>query len=294
MATKKTETSTPAEQVYDFKLQEEAITFHIKGTSPLLLNRMTTKSKMVLLAPQKKTTADKAASLKHDPVAEFRASPYRLRADDAPTLLALLPTMFKQAMGLAALDVPGMKKSQVLRLTRVDWDRIPVWGLPQLHMAVVRNSDINHTPDVRTRCIVANWATELTMYYSPQLLRTQAIANLLHSAGISSGIGEWRQGKGSSSFGGFCICTADDAEYLMIKKHGGRAAQLAAMEAAEPFDDEAEELIAWFEDEVVVKRGNKAAARRSPDKHGDDGVPPVVGATKGGYRGNGSSATVAA
>jgi hypothetical protein len=281
-----------SEEIVDFlKIEEASITFHIVGTTPLILNRMTSKVWQQLLGPSgRKTAADKATSLKHDPVAEFRSSPYRLRVDDAPTLLALLPTMFKQAMGTAALDTPGMAKSKILRLLRVDWDRIAVWGHPFLHMAITRNSDINHTPDVRTRCILPAWATELTLHYPPLLVRPQGLANLLHTAGISSGVGEWRQGKGSGSFGGFRVCAADDPEYLDVKAHWGRSAQLQAMEDAEPFDEEAEEALDWFEDEVIGKRGRKATVRQSRDISGDDGIPPPVGATKGGYRGNGAAA----
>jgi hypothetical protein len=283
-----------SEEVVDFlKIEEASITFHIVGTTPLILNRMTAKARQQLLGPQPKTSADRAASLKHDPIAEFRDAPYRLRSDDAPTLLALLPTMFKQAMGTAALDTPGMAKSKILRLVRVDWDRIPVWGLPTVHMAVTRNSDINHTPDIRTRCVLEEWATELTLHYPPQLVRPQGLANLLHSAGIFSGICEWRQGRGSGSFGGFRICGANDPQYMHIRKHGGRAAQLEAMEHAEPFDEEAAELLDWFEDEVVGKRGRIAATREARETAGDDGIPPPVGATKGGYRGNGAAQGVA-
>lgn len=296
MSTKATaKKTTSVEEVVDFlKIEESSITFHIIGTTPLILNRMSVKSKTQLLGPQTKTAADRAATLKHDPVAEFRDAPYRLAADDAPTLLAVLPTMFKQAMGTAALTTPGMARTQILRLLRVDWLRIPVWGVPALHMSVVRSSDINHTPDVRTRCILGEWATELTLHYPPQLVRPQGLANLLHTAGIFSGIGEWRQGKGSGSFGGFRICAANDSRYLSIKKHGGRAAQAKAMMNAEPFDDEAQELLDWFEDEVVGKRGRKATTRDLHDVAGDDGIPPPIGAMKGGYKGNGAAATEAA
>jgi hypothetical protein len=294
MASKKA-TSPSNEVIDDFmKIETASIQFHIIGTTPLLMNRMTMKVWQELIAPMgRKTAADKAVNLKHDPIKEFRDAPYRLRADDAPTLLALFPTMFKQAMGTAALDTPGMSKSKVLRDLWVDWDRIPVWGRPMLHMAVTRNSDMNHTPDVRTRCILGEWATELTVHYPSQLVRPNGLANLLGAAGIFSGICEWRQEKGSGSFGGFRICDAQDPRYLHIKKHGGRAEQIKAMEAAEPFDEEAEEMLEWFEREVIGRRGRKATTRQMPDIHGDDGVPPQVGAMKGGYRGNGAGQVAA-
>ena len=65
-------------------LQEGEMTFCILGTSPLICNRMAMKAWHDLLMPYKKTAADKAGSLKHDPIAEFRASPYLMRHADAP------------------------------------------------------------------------------------------------------------------------------------------------------------------------------------------------------------------
>ena len=59
------------------------------GTSPIILNRMSEKAKQTLLLGSRRVTAhDRASRLKHDPIAEFQASPYRLADSDAPTLLA--------------------------------------------------------------------------------------------------------------------------------------------------------------------------------------------------------------
>lgn len=92
----------------------------IVGTSPLILNRMSQKAARELLMPKgRKTAIDKATSLKHVPVEEYRASAYVLKDEDSPTLLAHLATAFKGAIRSAALDMPGAKKSQIGRLTYI-------------------------------------------------------------------------------------------------------------------------------------------------------------------------------
>src|SRR5215471_18634432 len=81
------------------------------GRSPLILNRLSQKAARVLLLPSgKMNAAERATNLKHDPVAEFRASPYTIADESAPTYLALMSSAVKGAMMTAALDLPGTKK----------------------------------------------------------------------------------------------------------------------------------------------------------------------------------------
>lgn len=238
---------------------EGQMDFCILGTSPLICNRMAQKAWFELLAPKKKTAADKAANMKHDPLGEFRASPYRMANEDAPTVLAVLPTMFKKAMGTAALDMPGTKKAQIGRLVSVDWDAMSVWGVPHVFMAITRSADINKTPDVRTRAILPEWACRLSVRFQKPILREQSVANLLAAAGRLSGVGDWRQEKGSGSYGAFKLVSADDKDFLRIIKTGGRNAQQEALDNPIPYNDETSEMLAWFEVELK-RRGFKVAA----------------------------------
>ena len=98
MAGKK-ETAIDVLQVTHGKLD-----FCILGSMPLILNRMSEKVMRELLMPKgKKTAADKASSLKHDPVQEFLDSPYIDEDDSAPTYLQHLSSAFKNALKGAAL-----------------------------------------------------------------------------------------------------------------------------------------------------------------------------------------------
>lgn len=236
------------------------ITVAIVGTTPLILNRLSEKAKHELLLPSaRKTAADKASSLKHNPLEEFRASPVCLRDEDAPTLLAVPATALKGAMRTAALDLPGAKKSQIGRLTYIAGEFVGIYGVPQIFSTVVRSADMNRTPDVRTRCIVPHWAAVASITFVKPIMREQAIANLIAAAGITVGIGDFRPEKGAGNYGQFTVVGADDERLTHLMKTGGRAAQIAAMEDPAAYDEQTEELLAWFDVEVR-RRGFKVAA----------------------------------
>lgn len=233
----------------------------IVGTSPIILNRMSEKAKHELLMPKgRKTAVEKATSLKHSPIDEYRASAYTIKDDNAPTLLAILSTAFKGALRSAALDMPGAKKAQIGRLTYIPGELVGIYGLPELFMSITRSADINKTPDVRTRAIVREWACRLSVTYVQPLIRAQAVANLLAAAGITIGVGDWRPEKGAGNYGQFRLADKDDPEFLKILKRG-RVAQRAAMNADDPqcYDEETKELLSWFDDELK-KRTLKGVA----------------------------------
>jgi len=241
------------------KIQRGEFTVAIIGRTPLIMNRLSEKAKQQLLFPSPpKTKADKQANLKHDPLAEFRASAHRITDESAPTLLAIPTTALKGAMRTAALEMPGTTKAQIGRLTYIDGALIPVYGVPQVLCSVTRMADAAKTPDVRTRVIVPEWALVATVTYVEPQLKGPAVANLLAAAGVMMGVGDWRPEKGSGSYGQFDICDPNDPEFVRITKEGGRAAQVAAMEEPTAYDAETSELLAWFNVELR-RRGFKVA-----------------------------------
>lgn len=257
MATKKVESSGEVQIV---EVSTGTLTVAIVGNTPLILNRLANKAKHQLLFPTgKKTAADKAGSLKHDPMQEFRDSPNIIADENAPTLLAIPATALKGSMRTAALDLPGAKKSQIGRLTYVNGEFLGVYGVPQVLCSTVRSADMNRTPDVRTRCIVPKWAVIASVTFVRPALREAAVANLLAAAGITVGLGDWRAEKGSGNYGGFRLVGMEDPELKAIMKAGSRAAQLEAMEQPDPYDQETGELLSWFNIELR-RRGMKVAA----------------------------------
>lgn len=257
MAKAKAATGTAVEIL---EIERGRVTVGVVGTTPFICNRVSEKARRELLMPKgRKTAADKAQSLKHNPLEEYRNSAYRLDDNDAPTLIAFLAPAFKRAMMTAALDVPGTKKAQVGRLIRVEGERIPMYGIPKMLIAITRSADINKTPDIRTRAILPEWATILDISYPTAIFREKAILNLFGAAGVFSGVGDWRTEKGSANYGSFRTAGVDDKDLKRIIATGGRAAQIKAMNAPQFYDDESEEMFTWFQSEAA-ERGLKVAS----------------------------------
>lgn len=222
----------------------------IVGLNPLLHNRMSEKAKRTLLlgGGQRKTAADRAAALKHIPVDEFRSSVTIIDDDCAPTYLAIMGSAFKGAMMTAALDVPSTKKAQIGRLVWIEEHYAPIWGDVKLHMSVVRSSDINRTPDIRSRAISPRWASIITISFVRPTLTETGVINLLSAAGRTAGVGDWRPEKGKGTYGQFRVANTDDPDLLDIQQVG-REQQILALKTAEPYDRETRELADWFESE---------------------------------------------
>lgn len=251
-------TKAPAGVAVDIVTVEQAsIEIGILGKTPLICNAMSEKAKHELLMPKgRKTAADKAANLKHNPLKEYKNSVYTRK--DGPTHICVPSTMFKAAMRNAAVDLPGSSKAQIGRLTYVQEDYTPVYGIPQMMMSIVRSADMNRTPDVRTRVIIPHWACVIRVTYIATLLKEKSVINLLGAAGLMQGIGDWRPEKGKGDYGQFEIVPASDAKHKLILETGGKEAQLDAMDNPEFYDSETGRLYEWFKEEAK-SRGFKEA-----------------------------------
>lgn len=253
-------TSTNETSIDIMRLTTETARFCILGSRPMILHRMSQKVLHELLMPKgKKTAVEKASSLKHDPYQEFQDSAYLNHDDKGKTYLEQLSSCFRAAIAGAALDLPGAKRTEIARRIWISDDRVSIYGIPKIFLAVTRSSDMNRTPDVRTRCIVPEWAAIVEVTYTTPALRHQGVANLLATAGLTQGIGDWRPQKGKGSYGQFEIVSEDDPRFVHIVKNYGRKAQLAAMKNPEPYDTESAELLEWYGPEAK-RRGFKTVA----------------------------------
>ena len=106
---------------------------------------------------------------------------------------------------------------------------------------------------MRTRAYLPRWCAEVDIAYVQPTLSAHAIVSLLTNAGSIVGIGDFRQEKGSGSFGCFQVLTEDSMgenqklwDELMLE---GREVQQAAYDDPEFADDITAELMQAMEEE---------------------------------------------
>jgi hypothetical protein len=250
-------------------IKTRRIILNLVGTSPLIMNRFSRKAWEQLLYPSgRMNKSERETSMKHNPLDEYRGALYRNRESKTPTLFHIPNGAVKGALASAALDIPGATRASIERLTSVMSPNINLYGIPEIYMAMVRNSDMNRTPDVRTRPIFPQWACTVEIEYKTDPLNDNQIINLLAAAGIIVGLGDWRPQKGGD-FGKFRIANATDKELKEIVAKQGRAPQAKAYEKPCEYDEDTAELLAWFEAEVARRRQS------------DDQAPQPQAATNG-------------
>jgi hypothetical protein len=252
------------------KIDQVTLSARILFTSPLIMNRLPKKAReQLLLPPLPKNKAARQQTLKHDPIAEYRDSVYRCPdpkspgEPKAPTLVHLPNGAFKKAMAQAAIDIPGATKAQIGRLVSISNPMVHLYGIPYLYTAVVRQAGINHAPDIRTRAIFPQAACEISIAFIRQLINEGDLARLLSAAGIITGIGDGRTEKGTFDFGQFVVVddnTPEHAQWKTIVSKQGRAAQEAALLTPEAYDEDSEELVAYFQAEIGRRDNSRSDA----------------------------------
>jgi hypothetical protein len=241
------------------EVHQDEVRFQLISRSPLIMERVGPKAWRELLFPKgRMSTAEKASNLKHEPLHEFRHAAYL--TDTGPTLLYMPSTAIKDAVRSAAIDLAGVTKAEIGRLTYIEGDQIPIWGVPQLLMSVVRSSDMAKTPDIRTRPIVPLWCTDIVIQFVRPKLTAQAIGNLLAAAGMTIGIGGWRQEKGSGSYGLWRMVTPEDAGLFAAIQEQGREVQAAAMADPIAYDEQSREMLEWFDEEYDRRKQRGVAS----------------------------------
>jgi len=221
----------------------------VKGISPLIYNAMSAKARHDLLLPAgRKSTAEKAQTLKHDPPSEYRNSVYK-RDGDGATRLVFPATAFKNAAVGVIRHIPncGTNMTAMRQLLWVVGDLVDVYGAPKLLMSVVRSADMNKTPDIRTRAILTEWCCCVRVRFVMPTLNETTLARLFDAAGLVIGVGDFRQEKGKGNYGQFQI--AEKADCADIIAAGGIGAQDKALSDPECYDTESASLMAWYEDE---------------------------------------------
>jgi hypothetical protein len=245
--------------------------FYLLGDPNLgmIMNRLTAKAQQqLLLPPLWKNRAERAQVLKHEPVEEFRQSVYRCRDRQAPTAIHMPEGMIKRVLVGALGVTPGATRSEIARFVRVISETIYVYGIPYLYMRPVRQANAQRTPDIRTRAYFPEWACHVRLQYIKDLVRGQQLGSLLANGGIVCGCGDGRTERGVFDYGQFTLVHHDDERWRKIVKNQGRAAQLAALEHPVPADEETEQLLKWYDAELIHREKVKKTAPKTAAKVG--------------------------
>ena len=253
------------------RIEMGRIRVHLLGTTPMIMHKFSHKAWHELLFPQEeKNKAAKASTLKHDPLQEFRQCCYTNRDASEPTLLHYPAGAFSKAIASAALDIPGAKKAQILRLVSITSTQVNVHGIPMLGMDMVRSGGMDRVPDVRTRAYFPEWTCDLEIEFATSLIGSNQIINLLAAAGVIVGLGDYRPQKGGQ-FGKFVVAPPDDPDMARIRRQA-RAAQEAALASPSFYRDDDAELFQWFNAEVIRREKKLPSSTK-------DGMPEPQPAT---------------
>lgn len=249
MASKKTQ------EVFQIEpIKTRNIILHVVGTSPFIMHRFAKKAWQEMLYPAaKKNRNEKESTLKHDPLLEFRESCYICRDPKAPALFHIPNNMLRDSMATAAVDIPGAAKAELKRLVACVNETVYFYGIPSLGMNMVKEGGMTKTPNVRTRAFFQRWACSVEFRYKVNPLTDSQIINLFGAAGQIIGIGDWRPQKGGQ-YGTYRVCSPNDKEYQDIIKKENRATQQLGYDHPDFFDNNTEELMSWYTEEVARRR----------------------------------------
>jgi hypothetical protein len=103
-----------------------------------------------------------------------------------------------------------------------DMPLIKVWGSdPEMREDMVKiGKGLNKTASLAYRAQFRVWAMRIEGQYNPAVVNAEQLAFLIQGAGISSGLGEWRNEK-KGIFGSFHLASQEEeAEWESFRKGG--------------------------------------------------------------------------
>jgi len=181
-------------------LETSKITLTVKGMTPLIVHKFGDKSRKQMEDKQQGKAQHKKEA--KDPQAEFRSSLYVI--NEKKGIYGFPASGFKKAMVSACRYAEGVTMTKALGAFHVLGDLLPIKGAkPEMRTDVVRVGKFGaKTSDIRYRGEFKNWSIDVEILYNARVVNKQTLAHLLHLAGFSVGIGEWRPEKGGQ-FGMF-------------------------------------------------------------------------------------------
>ena len=194
MATKKKEVTTFL-QIADPDFQQ--VTFDIRGTSPLVINRFSQKAMEEMKATQEAGSTSRAKKVREAKDFDscyrdakhisregwegIHAAAFRNGAISACRAVGFKMTHAKLAFMVMADGLDVVDKAPLVRITH---------GEPEPYVAAVRNA--TGVIDLRCRPMYREWGATLRIQYDAGMLTQLDIGNLIKRVGLQVGIGEGR------------------------------------------------------------------------------------------------------
>lgn len=181
--------------------QSQLVALEVQGTASLIQNCFSQKSVEQMLRKHMGISVQREAK---KPREVLEAATIR----NVKGKVSIPPTAFKKAMLTAAVQVKGLKKTQLRTLLFVEGMSIPItYGEMVPRMDIVRTSGMARTPDVRFRPEFTNWKARLVIRFG-DVINATTVVDLLQRAG-QVGVGEWRPEK-DGTFGTFEVIRSID------------------------------------------------------------------------------------
>ncbi len=193
----------------------------IVGDTPLITHAWSEKAKREMLSKQVKAT--KAGKEARDPDADFISSLY----DMGDGTYGFPATGIKNCILSAAHKDKGVAKTMVQQALFINADMVRVrpalagaicdmplvriyGGSPEMREDMVRvGVGLNKTASLAYRGQFTVWAMQVTGRLNTSVLAPEALAFLIQEAGLSFGLGEWRNEK-KGMFGSFHLADAEE------------------------------------------------------------------------------------
>lgn len=181
-------------------LETGKVTFTVRGLSSLIVHRFGEKSRKQMEDNQQGVARHKKAP--KVPEEEFKSSLYTI--NDKKGIYGFPASGFKKAMVSACRYAEGFTMTKALGSFHVMGDLLQIKGpKPIMRTDVVRVGKFgSKTSDIRYRGEFKDWSIDVEILYNARVVSKEILAHLLHLAGFSVGIGEWRPEKGGQ-FGMF-------------------------------------------------------------------------------------------
>lgn len=191
------------------------------GETPLIVHAWSEKARREMLSKQVKAT--KGGKEARDPQADFVSSLYEM-SDGVYGFPAMgvknciLSAAHKDkgiartgVMAALWIDAEMVRTRPALAGAICDMPLVRIWGSdPEMREDMVKiGAGLNKTANLAYRAQFTTWAIRITGRFNTTILTPEALAFLIQDAGMSSGLGEWRNER-KGLFGAFRL--ADEAE----------------------------------------------------------------------------------